>query len=41
MVRTVGAEIADLECAPSAEEMASTEGQAPAAVAAAHVVCST
>ena len=40
MVPTVGAEIADLECAPSAEEMASTEGQAPAAVAAAHSVCS-
>ena len=39
MVPTVGAEIADLECAPSAEEMASTEGQAPAAVVAAHGVC--
>ena len=35
MVPTVGAEIAGLECAPSAEEMASTEGQAPAEVAAA------
>ena len=35
MVPTVGVEIADLGCAPSAEETASTEGQAPAAVAAA------
>ena len=40
MVPTVGTEIADLERAPSAEEMASTEGQAPAAVAAVRGVCS-
>ena len=35
MVPKVGAEVADLECAPSAEEMVSTEGQAPAAVVSA------
>ena len=37
MVPTVGVEIADLECAPSAASWvrAPTEGQAPAAVAAA------